>query len=173
MITHYGLFWSAADVYWGQRGPRGGGELLGKVGAKGKREDFRQYIGIYALYVKRKLLYVGQAGIGGKKTTLFSRLRTHHNEIRLGKWDEFSWFGREESGGKAELGQSLAQLEAVTIAISNPRFNMQSGSFEPARRVSQVPHSGADGDVVTKKLDQLQTKLDRLQKTIGDLRSNS
>ena len=168
MITHYGLFWSAADVYWGRRGRDGEGALLGKVGAKGKEEDFREYIGIYALYDNDQLLYVGETGItGGKGSGIFFRLRQHlgDKDPVAGRWRKFSWFGCENPGGKGDAKTFLAQLEAVAIAISSPHYNRQSGSFAGADRVFQVAHEEAEGDVIT--------KLDRLQKTIGDLRSNS
>jgi hypothetical protein len=57
MITHYGLFWSERDVYWGKQ--RSSGVLLGREkspldrrGAPTKEErenakDYRDYVGLY------------------------------------------------------------------------------------------------------------------------------
>ena len=99
---------------------------------------------------------------------MHSRLRQHRSDKDpvAGRWGKFSWFGCENPDGKGDAKTFLAQLEAVAIAISNPPFNKQWGSFgNKAKRVFQVAHDEAEGDVIT--------KLDRLQKMIGDLRSNS
>ena len=60
MITHFGLFWSERDVFWGK--PNNPGMLLGRKkvplgrrGAPTKRErqnakDYREFVGVYCLY---------------------------------------------------------------------------------------------------------------------------
>ena len=63
MITHYGLFWSERDVFWG----RGGGLLgraktpRGKKGAPTKEErtefdDYKDFVGLYCLYGEGELI---------------------------------------------------------------------------------------------------------------------
>lgn len=176
MITHYGLFWSERDVFWGrQKNP---GRLLGRIktpldrpGAPSKEEiakatDFRDYIGLYCLYGDGELLYVGQAGIGSTNT-LFSRLKDHLKGPLSGRWDRFSWFGRESCSGKTELKAALSQLEAVSIAIVNPGFNRQSGSFNGATQVFQVPHEDAKGDLET-QLARLNEKFESLIKQVPE-----
>jgi hypothetical protein len=171
MITHYGLFWSERDVFWGKEGGLLGREKtpLGRRGAPTKAErnfakDYRDFVGIYCLYGDGALLYVGEAGLETQRT-LFTRLRDHRKGPIAGRWDRFSWFGRETCDGEAEMKAALAQLEAVTIAIINPGFNKQAGSFARAIQVFQVPHTKADGDV--------ETKLDRLSEAIVRLEKNS
>ena len=78
-----------------------------------------------------------------------------------GRWDSFSWFGREECKGKYKVGEALKQLEAIAIAIVNPGFNKQSGTFAGAIQVFQVPHQEAEGDMET-KLARLDAKIDEL-----------
>ena len=168
MITHYGLFWSERDVFW--RRPNNPGELLGRVrtplnrtSAPNKKErksaqDFRDYIGIYCLYGGGELLYVGEAGLGTKRT-LFGRLNSHRRGPMSGRWDSFSWFGRRECRGSTEVKVALSQVEAIFIAIVNPGFNKKSGTFAGATQVFQVPHENAEGDIET-RLARLATKLD-------------
>lgn len=175
MITHYGLFWSERDVFWGR--PNKNGQLLGHAptprgrrGAPRRDEiapatDFRDYIGLYCLYGDGELLYIGEAGLGTKQT-LFDRLRQHRQGPMSGRWDKFSWFGRERCAGQAEIKNALAQLEAISIAIINPGFNKQSGTFDKATQVFQVPHDEAEGDIET-KLARLSAKVDSLAATKG------
>lgn len=171
MITHYGLFWSERDVFWG--GNKGNpGALLGRprepLGRKGaptkeerdRAEDFRSFVGLYCLYGDGELLYIGEAGLGTNRR-LFERLKEHRKGPMAGRWDRFSWFGRENCKGHQEVQASLAQLEAITIAIINPGFNRQSGTFVGATQVYQVPHERAEGD--------LETKLSRLTRLVEQL----
>ena len=174
MITHYGLFWSERDVFWGyQNNP---GELLGREegqrdqpGAPTKAEieespkDFRKYVGLYCLYVNNDLLYIGEAGLG-TKSNLFDRLKQHRKDVMAGRWDRFSWFGRESCTGQTSVESALRQVEAITIAIINPGFNKQSGTFANAKQVFQAPHPKSEGD--------LETKLSRIAEKIKEL-SNS
>lgn len=156
MITHYGLFWSERDVYWGR-----GGDLRGHDDKKEISSCYKGFVGIYCLYGDGKLLYVGETGLD-TKNTLFWRLGQHRKGAMSGRWDRFSWFGRKDTNGKASIKKSLSQLEAISIAIINPGFNKQSGTFAGATQVFQVPHDKAEGD--------LETKLDRLTKMMKDIR---
>jgi hypothetical protein len=176
MITHYGLFWSERDVFWtGKRGKPGAllgreKEPLGRRGAPTKEErenqwDYRDFVGLYCLYGSGDLLYVGEAGLGSKSTQkLFSRLKTHRKGPMAGRWDSFSWFGRETMNGSTNPKTALSQLEAVTISIINPGFNKQAGTFSGATQVFQVPHQDAEGNIET-KLARLAAEVAKL--TVG------
>ncbi len=180
MITHYGLFWSERSVFWGRQ--RNRGELLGrskpKTGRRGastkeqreeKQRDYRNFVGIYSLYGGGDLLYVGEAGLGTKKTTLFSRLNSHRKGPMSGRWDKFSWFGCErldEEGPRITHKTALAQLEAILISITNPRFNKQSGTFAKADQVYQVAHPEADGDMA----DKLRKMEERMEKMLNEIK---
>jgi hypothetical protein len=159
MITHFGLFWSERDVYWGQPGKDLGQLLgrekapLGRKGAPTKAErnnaaNYRTYIGLYCLYGEGELHYIGQAGLG-TNATLFDRLKRHRKGPMAGRWDAFSWFGRENCDGKTDVQSALKQLEAIAISIINPGNNKQSGAFSGATQVYQVPHEAAAGNLET------------------------
>jgi hypothetical protein len=163
MITHYGLFWKERDVFWGRAGPNGGGQLLGREktprerrGAPTREErkafkDYKDFIGLYCLYGGGALLYVGETGLDTRQS-LFQRLKAHRKGPMAGRWDRFSWFGRERCGDadKTLVKEALSQLEAISIAIINPGFNKQSGTFAGATQVFQEPHEEAQGDIETK-----------------------
>ena len=174
MITHYGLFWSERDVFWGR--PNNPGELLGRAktplgraGSPTNRErnaaqDFRDFVGLYCLYGDGELIYVGETGLGTKRN-LFGRLKSHRKGPMSGRWSSFSWFGREDCKGRTKNRDALRQLEAISIAIVNPGFNKQAGTFAGAIQVFQVPHLRAEGDVET-KLARLDAKIDYLMSEI-------
>ena len=180
MITHYGLFWSERSVFWGRQRKRG--ELLGRIkpdldrrGASTKEErenaeNFRDYVGIYCLYAGGELLYVGEAGLG-TRSTLFKRLRDHRKGPMSGRWDKFSWFGckrleEQEESPKITHLDALAQLEAILISITNPRFNKQSGTFANAVQVFQAAHDEADGDIA----DKLKKMEERMEKMLTEIK---
>ena len=181
MITHYGLFWSERSVFWGRQ--KKSGELLGrskpKTGRRGastkeqreeKQREYRDFVGIYCLYGGGELLYVGEAGLG-TKSTLFKRLKDHRKGPMSGRWDKFSWFGCErleerEEGPRITHVAALAQLEAILISITNPRFNKQSGTFANAVQVFQDPHDEADGDIAHK----LKKMEERMEKMLNEIK---
>ena len=177
MITHYGLFWSERNVFWGRQGKEGrlwGHEKtpLGQRGAPTTKErdnakNYRDYVGLYCLYGEGELLYIGEAGLTGKTTSLFSRLKQHRKGPMANRWDAFSWFGRETCEGETEVKKALEQLEAIAISIVNPGFNKQSGTFSGATQVFQVPHEESEGNIETKlariadQIEELNKKLDK------------
>lgn len=174
LVTHYGLFWSVADVLWaGTRGDRGrlrGREKtrLARRGRPTKEEtedakDYSNYIGVYCLYRESRLIYVGEAGLGNN-SNLMKRLNAHHTDHLADVWDEFSWFGRSPTTKDAVSGtlDAFAQLEAILIAVTNPGSNKQSGTFGGATKVFQVPHDLAEGDLDT-KLGRIMAKLEEIE----------
>lgn len=171
MITHYGLFWSERDVFWGRQ--KKAGQLLGKpqlaldrrgaptTAEREQAEDYRDYIGLYCLYGQGQLIYVGEAGLG-TTSTIFARLNKHRRGTLAGRWNAFSWFGRADCNGQADVLTGLKQLEAVAIAIINPGFNKQSGTFDGAAQVFQQADDRSVGDLET-KIDRLAAMLERPQ----------
>ena len=165
MITHYGLFWSEADVFWGRQ--KNSGKFLGRpknpIGRRGaptnleraKAKDFSHFKGIYALYNDYQLVYVGQAGIGNEHS-LIQRIRHHRKDHLANRWHHFCWFGLDDIPKTVRCEMALNQLEAVCIALTNPGLNKQSGAFGDAEQVYQVPHPEADGDLETKLARLLQ-----------------
>lgn len=147
MIKSYGLFWKADDVFWGRQNNRG--TLLG---ARSKSSnavpvDFREQRGIYALYGDYELVYVGQTGAGDDR--LFNRLESHLTDHLAERWNRFSWFGtqwvtqqHQLSTDTAAIHETMASalniLEAVSIAIAEPRLNLQRGRWGEAKQYFQI-----------------------------------
>ena len=135
MIKTYGLHWSRERVKWGRRGGESG-ELLGYRKSGGEPVDFKEQIGIYALYYNFDLVYIGQTG--AKSNRLLARLRSHRSDHLRQRWNSFSWFGTKRvtkmnklstdtRGAHPKTHEILNVMEAVAIAIAEPRLNLQRG----------------------------------------------
>lgn len=92
--------------------------------SRGALEEYqdivRQYVrgrqGIYALYRRGKLYYVGLA------TNLRNRLKHHLRDRHAGSWDRFSVY--------LTIGdQHLRELEALILRTVKPAGNKQKGKF--------------------------------------------
>jgi len=87
-------------------------------------EVVREYVkgrrGIYALYKRAKLYYVGLA------TDLRSRLKAHLKDRHAGAWDNFSLYLTETS-------ENLRELEALAIRIALPLGNRTKTKFAGSR----------------------------------------
>lgn len=154
MIRSYGLHWHVDRVQWKKRNA----QLLGAASrsTKARPVDFREQRGIYALYADYDLVYVGQTGAGDDR--LFKRLKAHRVDHLSERWNRFSWFGTQWvtqttqalSMDKATLKESvevaLNILEAVSIAIAEPRLNLQRGRWggDATKYFQYVPPSEAD-----------------------------
>jgi hypothetical protein len=75
--------------------------------------------GIYALYQKNKLYYVGLA------SNLNSRLKHHLRDRHANTWDRFSVYLTVED-------RSLRELESLAVRIASPKGNRQVGKFAQA-----------------------------------------
>ena len=146
MIRSYGVHWTIDRVFWGQ--PKVAGTLLGAASRSQKAHsvDFREQRGIYALYADYELVYVGQTG--ARADRLFNRLKAHKSDHLSERWNRFSWFGTQWvtkanalSSDTATLNQSVEAtlniLESVSIAISEPRLNLQRGKWGDATQYFQ------------------------------------
>ena len=89
--------------------------------ALGKHQKIiKQYVrrrnGVYALYRKEKLYYVGLA------KNLRSRLKSHLHDRHGSSWDRFSVY--------LTIGeQHLRELESLILRIAQPEGNKQKGKF--------------------------------------------
>ena len=157
MIRAFGLYWKASEVNWGAPGPGRAGYLLGTSvrGDVSNAIDFRDQRGIYALYSEFDLVYVGQTGGGVNRLLL--RLRAHLSDHLAERWDRFSWFGTRWVTAAGALSAdainantptvtALKIMEAVAIAISEPRLNLRRGDWNsaPAVQYFQVPLNQVD-----------------------------
>jgi len=84
------------------------------------REYVRRRHGIYALYRRDRLYYVGLA------SNLRNRLKHHLKDKHRGKWDRFSVY--------LTIGDShLKELESLLLRIVRPTGNSQGGKFAKAQ----------------------------------------
>jgi len=156
MILTYGLYWSIEKVHWGWQNNKGSLRGGASRSANAKPVEFRQQRGIYALYAEYDLVYLGQTGAGADR--LFKRLKRHRTDHLAERWNRFSWFGTQWvtaanklSADVAELGDSLPVvlniLEAISIAISEPRLNLQRGRWGATKQYYQLdPEDGSDDE---------------------------
>ena len=164
MIRSLGLFWREDCVCWGAGSNPGA--LLGVPTSATTSDaiDFREQIGIYALYAEYQLVYVGQAGVGNQ--TLFTRLKQHRKDDLVGRWNRFSWFGvlKVLSSGALSnktdalhpgLADVLNHIEAILIHAAEPPMNGQGGRFgDNVTRYQQV-RDGRLGPSIQKMLTDL------------------
>jgi hypothetical protein len=81
--------------------------------------------GVYALYRRDKLYYVGLA------SNLRSRLRAHLRDRHKGLWDRFSVYLTIEDG-------HLRELESLVIRIAQPRGNKQRGKLARSENMTKL-----------------------------------
>jgi hypothetical protein len=133
-------------VAWGRQKVRG--TLFGAASRspRARPVDFREQRGIYALDADYDLVYVGQTGAGADR--LFKRLKHHKSDHLANRWDKFSWFGtqwvtqtnelsRDNASISGSVEATLNILEAVSIALSEPRLNLQRGKWGDATQYFQ------------------------------------
>jgi hypothetical protein len=101
----------------------------------GLHDIMRRHSGLYALYAKNKLYYVGFAD------NLFWRLHSHTRDRHKGKWDMFAIF-------RVDRGRYLKDIESLLLQVARPPGNAVAGHF----------HRDAD---LTKVLRRIQTELMR------------
>lgn len=89
------------------------------------RSHIRRRHGIYALYRKNRLCYVGLA------SNLRSRLRHHLRDRHAEKWDRFSVYFTIG-------GDHLRVLESLVIRIASPRENRQKGRLAGSQDLMRV-----------------------------------
>lgn len=84
------------------------------------RKIIRGRSGIYALFKRDRLYYVGLA------SNLMSRLKQHLRDRHHGSWDRFSVYLTSDD-------RHMKELESLLIRISVPTGNRQGGSFTRAK----------------------------------------
>ncbi|MHC4662052.1 MAG: restriction system modified-DNA reader domain-containing protein [Planctomycetota bacterium] len=89
----------------------------------------REYIagkqGIYVLYKKNKLYYVGLA------TNLRGRLRSHLRNRHKDTWDRFSIYLTVEN-------RTIPEIEAILIRIANPPGNKAKSKFVKSKDIKRA-----------------------------------
>lgn len=80
------------------------------------RDFIRSRAGVYALFKRDRLYYVGLA------SNLMSRLKQHLHDRHHGAWDRFSVY-------LTRSDRHLRELESLLIRILQPKGNRQAGAF--------------------------------------------
>jgi hypothetical protein len=150
MVENFGLHWRSDEVNWGRPGAGNSGTLMGaeRKSKNARVVNFRGQRGIYVLYADYEVVYIGQTGAGNLR--LFKRLKMHRTDHLSERWNRFSWFGTrwvtdkhrlcaDAAAVKIPVASALNIMEAVAIAISEPRLNLQRGKWGDAKQYFQVP----------------------------------
>lgn len=128
LINAFGMYWARDKILWNVTVPK----LFGKQSANSEAVDFTDQRGVYLLYDRNIVIYVGRAidqGIG-------TRLRQHTTDRLNGRWDRFSWFGiySVSDTGKLESKEKpytaellIATMEALLIESVEPAQNRRRG----------------------------------------------
>lgn len=171
LIRSYGEFWSPDVVDWARTW-----RLLGTVrsDSRGPVVNVYEERGIYVLYKDFVPVYVGKAD----RQSIGYRLQLHRESRRKGpRWDRFSWFGIRGLTSKGELrslnaaahpdmSELIATLEALLIAVIDPRLNARKEKFKNALLLHQ---SDKDKPLDTDdRLSAIEEKIDALLKLRGE-----
>jgi hypothetical protein len=82
----------------------------------GLHEIMRGYSGLYVLYRKKRLYYIGLAN------NLFWRLHSHTRNRHKGKWDRFAIF-------RVDRVRYLKDIESLLLQVARPPGNAVAGHF--------------------------------------------
>ncbi len=86
------------------------------------KQMIRRRSGVYALYRKNRLYYVGLAN------NLMARLKTHLRDRHHGSWDRFSVYLTVHD-------DHMKELESLVLRIVNPSGNKQIGKFANSKNL--------------------------------------
>jgi hypothetical protein len=178
LIKSYGEFWRKDAVNWSR-----GNELVGWSKNRGRQANFWEMKGIYALFDRHTLVYVGQT----IKQNLGNRLKQHLKDEFKGRWDSFSWYGirdvvkKGKDGDYFRLGklnkkehpsanQILEAMESIAIRIADPPLNRKRPKFGTKKnRAEHFYQMEPDGNLAAKQSDtiaNIEKILKRQQKKI-------
>ncbi|RID92721.1 hypothetical protein D2N39_03310 [Gemmobacter lutimaris] len=127
IVKSVGMYWHASKVIWRHK-PR----LLGQQQQGAKSIDFCEQVGIYLLYDRSRVIYVGRS----VDRPLGVRLSEHTRDRLNGRWDRFSWFGLKGVDSTGKLGepdfsvgipQIISLMEAILIESLEPSQNRKRG----------------------------------------------
>lgn len=160
LINALGMSWSRALVHWVPATPK----MLGKQTNGSESVDFSDQRGVYLLYDRNDVIYVGRAidqGIG-------TRLRQHTFDRLASRWDRFSWFGVYQVSEHGTLiteqevydrGLLIATMEALLIESIEPAQNRRRGDEFQAVEFLQVEDPEIERSRLRAMLAQIQYKI--------------
>ena len=111
VIKAFGMHWDRSNVDW-KSSPR----LLGRQQKGASDVDFNEQVGVYILYDRRDVIYVGRS----IDRPLGKRLFEHTRDRHAGRWNRFSWFGLsslDSEGNLAKVSTFNPTLESLTATF--------------------------------------------------------
>ena len=139
LINAFGMFWARDSVAWDKK-PR----LWGRQSQSSARVDFYDQQGVYLLYDRRDVVYVGRT----TEQPLGLRLQQHVRDRLGSRWERFSWFGvypvteageiNAASVGTYDLSTLIVTMEALLIEGLEPPQNRKRGDGFNAVEFLQV-----------------------------------
>ena len=142
IVSSFGMFWRRNAIEW-----RSSPKILGMQQIGAEPVDFSDQHGIYLLYDRREVIYVGRA----TDRPLGRRLYEHTLDRLSSRWDRFSWFGVLPVSDSGVLGQQnetfqssklIPALEAILIEALEPRQNRRRGDDLSAVEYTQMEDPG-------------------------------
>ena len=127
IVACFGMFWERKPIDWRTTPEISGTQYIGSDPV-----DFCNQLGVYLLYDRREVIYVGRT----TDRPLGKRLSEHTKDRLRTRWNRFSWFGLlpvNNSGTLGDLPDSFSSsmmiptLEAVLIEALEPRQNRKRG----------------------------------------------
>lgn len=139
IVKCVGMYWKLDSVNWKAK-PR----LLGQQQQGSKEVDFCEQLGVYLLYDRARVIYVGRSVDRPLGTRLFE-----HTKDRLnGRWDRFSWLGLRgvddtgkltDASFKVDQSTIISLIEAILIESLEPPQNRKRGDDFSEIEYLQVP----------------------------------
>lgn len=178
LIKSYGEFWRKDFVDWSK-----GKKIVGWSRNLERQANFWGAKGIYALFDKNVLIYVGQT----TKQSLGDRLKQHLKDEFKDRWDYFSWYGIQDvrtagkQAGLYPLGAMnqhehpstkhvLEAMESIAIRIADPPLNRKRPKFgtkkNHAEHFHQLEPKKSEERLQKELLTRVEKKLDQQQKDI-------
>ena len=119
--VHAGYRWKRSKVNWSS------GKLRGVDPSTKKNRNYADETGIFALFDKGELVYIG---VASANSSLFQELKMCVTNALSVHWDEFTWI----------ISSTLATSAAFSsaVAIASPQVNRELGFKEPFIRVEQI-----------------------------------
>lgn len=176
VIKNFGFLWKKEYIYRGNGG--NSGHLKGiKKGKKTKVVDFREQIGIYALYdAGLNIVYIGQAGYGEKG--LFARLKQHLEDRLRDRWMYFSWLGFKDVNNDGMLcgkqkatarvsgyryRDAMDEMEGLLIALLEPNLNKQGAKW---KKTAEEYLQYRDDNLREPSINDIKEELGKLKKDL-------
>lgn len=86
-------------------------------------DDLKDTKGLYILEYNFKVLYIGKA-----ENSILRRLQKHNKNHHKNRWNMVSWFEIKFEGTDADFKTELTKIEALCIAMVQPKLNGQTKS---------------------------------------------